>query len=95
MASALRRWLWAASLALKAVLSTPSPPNAGELGPATCRDSEEVGEEGSHGAAHTWQASCGQGVGQGHADLSHTVALQQYVARGALPPLQNRDRQGR
>lgn len=46
------------------------------------------------GATRTWQASCGQGVGQGHADLRHPVPLQQSVAGDALPLLQHRQGQG-
>lgn len=43
--------------------------------------------------AGTWHASRGQGVGQGHADLRHPVALQQRVAGGPLPLLQHRQGQ--
>lgn len=46
------------------------------------------------GAARTWHASGGQGVGQGHAGLRHPVALQQRVACDALPLLQHRQGQG-
>ena len=45
------------------------------------------------GTAHTWQASCGQGVGQGHANLRHPVPLQQCVAGDAFPLLQHRQGQ--
>lgn len=53
----------------------------------------EMGDKQPWGTG-TWQASLLQGVGQSHADLCHAIALQQRVARGAPPLLQQWDRQG-
>jgi hypothetical protein len=50
-------------------------------------------ERNSSRASGTWHASLRQGVGQSHADLCHAIALQQRVARGAPPLLQQWDRQ--
>lgn len=57
------------------------------------RGFEDSGEEAGM-AMLTWQARPGQGAGQGHADLGHAIALQQRVASGSLPPLQQGHRQG-